>query len=65
MWLQLGDPLDISKPINLIIFGPFCVREALGNMLTSIITNCHFGKRPGAGDMTILGSHVGPNNIHS
>ena len=28
-------------------------------MLTSIVSNSHFRKRPGARDMTILGCHVG------
>ena len=32
------------------------VYEALGNILVSIVSDSHFGKRPGAGDMTILGS---------
>ena len=35
--------------------------DSLGNILTSIVPNLHFGKRPGPGDMTIFGSHVGPH----
>ena len=30
-------------------------------MLTSIVSNSHFGKRLGTRDMTIFGSHVGPH----
>ena len=54
---HLGSPLDPSKPINLIIFDFFWV--VIGNMLTSIVSNSRFGKRPGARNMTIFGSHVG------
>ena len=43
-----GVSLDFSKLINLIILGSLCVHEALGDMLTSIVSNFHFGKRPGA-----------------
>ena len=35
--------------------------QALGEMLNSIVSNSHFGKRLGARDMTIVGSHVGPH----
>ena len=59
----LGVPLDPSKPINPIRVGSFWVRGAFGNMLTSIVPNSHFRKRPGARDMTIFGSHVGPHNF--
>ena len=41
----------------------FWVREALCNMLTSIVSNTPFGKRPGARDMTVFGSQVDFNNI--
>ena len=34
---------------------------ALGNMLSRIVSNSHFGKRRWARDMTILGFHVGPD----
>ena len=37
---------------------------ALGNMLTSIVSNSHFGKRLVTRDTTILGSQVGPHNMH-
>ena len=33
---------------------------SLGNILTRIVSNSHFGKRPGAWDMTICVSHVFP-----
>lgn len=60
----LRNPLDPSKPINFIIFGSFCVEGAFGNMLTSIVPNSYFWKRLGARDMTVFGSHVGPDKIH-
>ena len=40
---------------------PFSVRGALGNILTNIVPNSHFGKRREARHMTISGSHVGPH----
>lgn len=58
-----GTPLDPSKLINLIIFDPFLVCGALGNILTAIVSNYHFGKRLGARDMTIFGFHFGGHNI--
>ncbi len=45
--------------MNLIILEHFWVRAALANMLTSIVFNSQFAKRPGARDMTIFGPHVG------
>ena len=56
-----GPALDPSKLMNFIILGSLWVHEALGDMLTSIVSNSHFGKRPGARDMTIFGCHVGPH----
>ena len=53
--------LDTSKLIILNIFVPFWVCGALGNILRRIVSNSHFGKRPGAQDMTMFGSHVGPH----
>jgi len=50
-------PLDPSKLSNLIMFG--C--GTLGNILTSIVSNSLFGKRPGARDMTMFRCHVGPH----
>ena len=52
-------PPSTSKLMNFLIFGLFWVRMALGNMLTSIVSNSHFGKRLVARDMTIFGCHVG------
>ena len=37
---------------------------ALGDILTRIVSNSYFGKRPGARDMTVFGSSVGSHNIH-
>ena len=56
-----GLPLDPSKLINLIIVDPLWVRRALGNTPTSLVSNSYFGKRPGAADMTVCGSRVGPH----
>ena len=50
-----GVSSDPSKLINLIIFECFWVRGALGKILTNIVSNYHFWKRPVAGDMTICG----------
>ena len=47
--------------MNFMIFESFWVCEALGNILTTIVSNSHFGKRPGPRDMTIFESHVGPH----
>ena len=61
-----GSCLDPLKLIILIIFEPLWVYRAYGDILTSIVSHSHFWKRPGARDMTILGSHVGlhlPNII--
>ena len=57
----LEDLLDPPKLINFIVSEPL---GALGNILNGIVSNSHAGKRPGARDMTIFGSHVGPHNIH-
>ena len=40
---------------------PMYLHEALGNILTSIVSNSHFWKRPGARDMIVFGSHVSPH----
>ena len=40
-----GSSLDLSKLINLIIFEPLWLYEALGDILTSIVSNYHSGKR--------------------
>ena len=54
-------PLDPSKLIILIIFDSLRECEALGDILTSVVSNPPFGKGPGARDMTILGSHFLPH----
>ena len=51
-------------PKHFLIFmnvDPFWVRAALGNILTSIVSNSHLGKRLVDRDMTISGSHVDPH----
>ena len=60
-----GYGLDLSKLIILIIFDPFWVWWPNGNILTSIVSNSHFGKRPGTRDMTISGPNVGPHFSHN
>ena len=44
--VPLGNSLDPSKLMSLIIFGLFWVGGALDNISTSIMSNYHFGKRP-------------------
>ena len=56
--------LNRLKPIIFIILGAFCVYQTLGDVLTSIVSNSHFWKRPGARDMTILGAHVGSHILN-
>ena len=51
-----GSLLGPSKLINLIILGSLWVHEALGGMLTSIVSNSHFGKHSAARVMIILAS---------
>ena len=35
--------------------------QTLGDLLNIMVSNSHFGKWPGARDMTIFGSHVSPH----
>lgn len=61
-------PADPSKLNNLLISDPLWVYEALGNILTSMVSSSHFAKQPVALGMTIFGSHVLPhvtNNVDS
>ena len=39
-----GIPLDPSNLINSIVLGSLWVHEALGDMLTSIVSNSDFGE---------------------
>ena len=64
VYSPLGDPPDSLTLIYFIIVGSLWVREALGNMLPSIVPNYHTRKRPEARDMTIFASHVGSHSIH-
>ena len=55
-------PGDRSRPLKTTYFNYFAgfwVYRALGEMLSIIVSNSDFGKRSGAGDMTICWSHVG------
>ena len=56
-----GLSLAPLKLIILVILETFWVYQALGDMLNIIVSNSDFGKRPGARDITIVGSHVGPH----
>ena len=49
--------------MSFIFFGAFWARGALGNMVTSIVSISHFGKRPVAREIAIFGSHVGREAI--
>ena len=50
---------DASNLISSIICEPLLVKGALGNILTSVVSNSHFGKRPGASDFrSHIGSHI-------
>ena len=61
-----GRPVpDPLKLIILIILGALWVYRSLGDMLSIVVSNSHFGTRLGARDMTILGSHVGAHVIES
>ena len=50
--------------MNLIIFASFWVQGTLENILISIVSISHFGKRLWAQGMTILGSHVGTHILN-
>ena len=50
-----GSRPDPSKLIILIICDSFWMCDALGNMLTRIVSNSHFGKRLGAIVFPFLG----------
>mgnify|MGYP000267374036 CR=1 FL=1 len=60
-----GHLLDPSKLTILIIFDPLWVCGALGDMLTNIVSNSHFGKRPTAREMTTFVSHVVSESVNS
>ena len=45
----LEEARDPSKLINFKICDPVWVREALGNILTSIVSKLSLGKQPGPG----------------
>ena len=53
------DSPALSKLLNFTVFGSLWVREALGDILTSIVSNSHFVKRSVPRDETIFGFHVG------
>ena len=54
-------PLDPFKLITLIILGAIWVYQALGDMLSIIVSNSDFGKRTAARVMTIFSLHFPPN----
>ena len=53
-------PLDPLKLIILINLEPFGAYWHLGDMLNSIVSNSHFGKRSAAGVMNYLASFFPP-----
>ena len=55
-----GRALDPSKHLILIIFDPLWAYRTLGDILTNIVSNSHFGKRPVARAVTIFVTHVLP-----
>ena len=57
-----GPSLDPSKLINFIILDYLWVYEDLGDILSGIVSNSHFGQRPEDRDMTIFASHASPHN---
>ena len=57
-----GLPPDPVKQIILIILGALWVYQALGDMLSIIVSNSHFGKRSAARVMTIVSFHFLPND---
>ena len=54
--------LEGLKPsADFIIFDSLWVYGAFGNILISIVSSSHFGKRPGSRDITVLGVHDDPH----
>ena len=60
-----GFPLVSLKLIILIVLGAFWVYQALGDMITIVVSNSHFGKRSAARVMTALSSHVDAQSVNS
>ena len=56
-----GPFLDPSKLNDVLALVALWVNGALGDILSSIVSNSHFRKRPVARDMTIFGSHILPH----
>ena len=60
--VTLGGPsLHPSKLIILTILDALWVYGTLGAILTSIVSNSHFGKRPVARAMKLFSPHFPPN----
>ena len=60
-WSPPGGLPSTPQLLDFIAFGFFWVDAAFGNILSSIVLNSHFGKRPVARDITIFGSHFLPH----
>ena len=58
-------PLDLLKLIILILLGAFWMYRAHWDMLNSIVSNSHFGKRCIAWEMAASGFHVGAECVNS
>ena len=56
-----SDPPQPLKTFYWINLETFWVYQGLLDMLTTIVSNSHFGKRPIAREMTIFGFHVRPH----
>ena len=56
-------PPDRIKLTSFIISDPFWVREIQDSILTSIVWNSLFGKRPVTRDIIIFESNVGPHGM--
>ena len=56
-WSPLGTSARTFKTHYFNYFGALWVYRALGDMLNSIVSNCHFGKRLAARVMTIFSLH--------
>ena len=52
-------------PLILINLGAFWVNQGLLDMLGTIVSKSHFGKRPTACEMSTFGFHVGAQSVNS
>ena len=62
MWPSRGTSRPLKTHYSYQLSVVFWVGGALGNILTSVVSNSYFGKRLVARDITSLGSHVDPHD---